>query len=184
MIAFEFNVRKAVEAASRFLELAGSPVEIVRLMKLMYLSERKSLELYLQPIFGDAYYSLDHGPIVSRVYNLAKATPSGSASQVALWSDHFEARGFNVVLRQRARAAALSRADLAVIDEVHEQWKAVGTWEMVNRLHQELPEWTDPAGSATPIGIEQLCTALDLGKSEIQTVEEMVQLSSRLSPHA
>jgi uncharacterized phage-associated protein len=182
MTPFEFNVRKAVEAASRFVELAGGRIGLVRLMKLLYLAERLSLQRFLYPLFGDRYVSMKHGPVPSRAYDLAKTERQGRPGHIQLWQRHFGLESSHeIILRESAKPAALSPEDLEIVESVHDEWRAWDTWDMVEHLHAMLPEWKDPNGSSAPIELATLCRALGFSDEDLESVEEHAVLSRRLS---
>jgi len=178
-LKFRFDSRRAAEAASRFTELAGGSIDIVRLMKLLYLAERRSLELHRRPMFGDRYVSMKHGPVVSHSYNLLKSGPDAKAEErsedVDLWAAHFIRDGYMVRLQQRVAPATLSRADIEVINAVHDEWRSTDTWAMVEKLHASLKEWRNPGKTSTAIAVEDICAALRLKDNEVQDIQDQVQ---------
>lgn len=178
-LSFTFDARRAAEAASRFTELAGGTIELVRLVKLLYLAERRSIENFRHPMFGDRYMSMEHGPVVSHAYNLLKDDPvaksAESAGDVRLWERHFDRVGYMVRLQEKLAPAALSRADLKLIEQLHADWLPIGTWDMVEKLHRDLAEWSDPGKTSTPIAVETLCAVLGLQDREVQDLAEQVR---------
>lgn len=68
-----FSERKAAEAAAFLLLKGGGGLELLKLMKLMYLAERESFKKYGESITGDAFVSMQHGPVLSGTYDFAKA---------------------------------------------------------------------------------------------------------------
>ncbi|MEC4256401.1 Panacea domain-containing protein [Escherichia coli] len=54
----------------------------MRFIKLMYLSDRKVMELYGFPISGDHYFSMNKGPVLSQTYSLVK---DGSENEYSPW---------------------------------------------------------------------------------------------------
>ncbi|WP_249824470.1 Panacea domain-containing protein, partial [Escherichia coli] len=54
----------------------------MRFIKLMYLSDRKAMELYGFPISGDHYFSMNKGPVLSQTYSLVK---DGSENEYSPW---------------------------------------------------------------------------------------------------
>ena len=57
----------------------------LRLIKLLYIAERTSLDRFGRPIIGDRYVSVRHGPALSNVYNLIKEEVSET-----VWSINIE----------------------------------------------------------------------------------------------
>ena len=64
-----FDEKVAANMAAAFLFLAGGELYFLKLMKLMYLAERKSYQLYAEPIVGDRMVSMNYGPVLSNTYN-------------------------------------------------------------------------------------------------------------------
>ena len=58
---FRFNLSKATEAACLFLERDGGQMNIMKLVKLMYLLDRLSLDRRNSPISGGDYLSMRNG---------------------------------------------------------------------------------------------------------------------------
>jgi uncharacterized phage-associated protein len=71
-IRFTFDERKATAVASALLQLAGRSMHYLELLKLLYYADRESLDLYGQPITGDRYVNMRHGPVLRSVYDLVK----------------------------------------------------------------------------------------------------------------
>lgn len=186
---FRFNITKAIEATSRFLELSGSELGIGQLGKRLYLADRRSLKLYRYPIVGDRYTSMKYGPMVSTVYDLTKAPTQRKdwvidASWQQRWDRHFTREGRVVRLREAVAPAALSRADLDIIAEINEWIRPFDDpkrWEELSkRLHDMLPEWEDPGESSKAIRVETLLDALQLSPAEKADVLEQSQFQPRL----
>lgn len=184
-LKFRFDSRRAAEAAAEFVRLAGGTMDVVRLMKMLYLAERQSLEQFRYPMFGDRYVSMRHGPVVSHSYNLLKPSEDSKRVErpedVALWSMHFERDGYMVKVTQPLPPGALSRADLAIISGVHDEWRGTDTWTMVDKLHRSLKEWKDPGSTSHVIKIEDLCSALKLSKAQIEGLREQVAADSAMA---
>jgi len=60
-----FDANKAIQLCALFLLRAGGRLAKLKLIKLLYLSEREYLRLYQLPMLWDEYYSLQHGPVCS-----------------------------------------------------------------------------------------------------------------------
>jgi uncharacterized phage-associated protein len=65
----QFSEKKAAQVAAFFLYRAGGQLEILKLMKLMYLAERGSYEKFGEPMIGDKLVSMDNGPVLSITLN-------------------------------------------------------------------------------------------------------------------
>ena len=60
-----YSEKRAAQTAAFFISRAGGTIELLKLMKLMYLAERESLVKYGEPITGDVLVSMKHGPVLS-----------------------------------------------------------------------------------------------------------------------
>jgi uncharacterized phage-associated protein len=65
-----FNEFKVTQIAAFFLPKEGGEMFLLKLMKLLYLSERESFARFECSISGDKFYSLPHGPVLSRTKEL------------------------------------------------------------------------------------------------------------------
>lgn len=64
-----FDERKAAQMAAYFLMRAAGSLQVLKLMKLMYLAERLSFQQYGEGIVGDRLVSMPHGPVMSLTYS-------------------------------------------------------------------------------------------------------------------
>lgn len=182
-LAFRFDARRATEVAVRLLQLAGGSMEYVRILKLLYMVDREGLSRRNRPVCGDHYVSMEHGPVLSTVYDIIKGnTPDQT------WDGAIEKLRFNVQLRDGvpAPSATLSSEERGIIVDVHERWRDVGTWDMVKQLHSTLPEWTNPGKSSFPINPRRIFQVLGRSDDEIDDIaanvlarQEMLELLSR-----
>jgi uncharacterized phage-associated protein len=165
---FIFNEEKAAEAAAYLLELAGGTMPYIRLIKLLYLADRQSLIETGHPIVGDQVVSMDHGPVLSRVYDLIKGVRHDGP-----WQHFVSRRGYDVRLEQPAPTdGVLSDYERHLLTAVYTRYRDVGTWALIDLLHVELPEWVDPEGSSVPIEPE---TILRAGGRSVEDIAEMAE---------
>ncbi len=179
-----FNERKATQVAARLLTLApGRRLPYMSLIKLMYFADREALARWATPITDDCYYSLDHGPILSHVKNLID---EGPILRDGYWTAFISApANYMVDLIDDPGVEQLSRAELAVIDEIFERYGKLNRWELRDETHK-LPEWKDPEGSAIPIRLEEILEATGLSSecaqevaAEIQSIRKVQELLSQ-----
>jgi uncharacterized phage-associated protein len=154
-----FNEKKAAQAAAFFLIQAKTGLSILKLMKLMYLAERRSFES-----LGDRLVSMPHGPVLSITHNYMNgeltSTPGGWDSWIADRAEHV------LSLNDAKRTASvddlleLSDADLTVLNDTWQQFGTLTGWQLRDYTHAHCPEWQDPDGSMIPMKPEDLFTAL------------------------
>ncbi|MBX3353474.1 MAG: SocA family protein [Phycisphaeraceae bacterium] len=135
------KLSKAIEASAELLRLErGNRMSYLRLLKLLYLADRTSLERFGRPITYDYYYALKHGPVPSQIYNLIK----GEHPDAPQWSRVIVRDEYQVRLRTSGapRSEHLSKAEVGVLHEVADQCRKLGDdWHIVDYLHDNCPEW-------------------------------------------
>ena len=169
-LRLRFNERKATQAAAHLLRLRGGRMSYMKLIKLLYLADREALLRWGRPISTDRYVSMDKGPVLSRVLDLASdgddpENPSIWASSISEPSNH------EVQLKGDAGNDELSDAEAALLDEIFQQHGHMNRWQLV-RLTHKLPEWKDPQGSAIPINYRDILKAGGKSELEIAAVED------------
>lgn len=153
----------------------------MKLIKLLYLADREALLRLGHPITYDAYVSMDHGPVLSRTLNLI--TEEAPPDTESVWRECISApENYTVSQLTDCGTAALSEAEIEVLDDIFKQYGLMNRWELVDHVHR-LPEWVDPHGSAVPISY--LDILLGAGKTEAAAVEienelEQIGVADRL----
>lgn len=169
----QFKERKATQVAAQLLQKAGGNMSYMKLIKLMYLIERKVLAETGRPVTFDHYVSMDHGPVLSRTYNLInEGNPPGVSS---LWQECIsDPEHYSVELNQPCSPDDLSEVELRAIDAVYDEFGWMNKWDLVEKLH-ELPEWQDPEGSSIPIKYHDILTAADRTPMEVKAIEADIE---------
>ncbi|SFF31369.1 Protein of unknown function [Phytobacter palmae] len=189
-----FCEEKVAQMAAYLLLKRGGRMAYLKLMKLLYLSNRKSILKHGRMIGEDSLYSMKFGPVMSNTLNLIRGKADGFGE---CWYDLIETKGHDVMLRKDPRQMdaddffdELSRADLRILDEVYSQFGHMNRFDLANMTHLKsiCPEWHDPGSSRIPINLKEML--LHEGKDEaeadsiIQSMDESQQLkafSSQLS---
>ncbi len=66
-----FNETKATQAAAHLIKRRGQGyMSYMKLIKLLYFADREALLRWGSPITADTFYSMDRGPVLSRVHDL------------------------------------------------------------------------------------------------------------------
>jgi len=165
-MSLRFDEVKATQAAALVLKMRGGRMHYLKLIKILYLVDRAALLRWGIPVTTDRYISMDHGPVVSRIYNLItddKPKP--------VWARYISQPigEYEVELLSEAPTDRLSRAEETLIQEIYEQYGYQNRWKIVEYMHT-LPEWQDPHGSAVPIHIREILEAAGEDEDEIRAV--------------
>jgi uncharacterized phage-associated protein len=171
-IVFSFDEQKVTEAAVQLLRLAGGRMGKLRLMKLLYLADRESLDRNDRPISGDRYYSLPHGPILSRTLDIINGTEAAPA-----WETCLDLQGSKVLLVHEIEPDALSRIEIDILRAVHERFKGHSDAALRSHTHR-LPEYQDPECSRIPIGVPRILCALRKSEDEVEDVRQAAEVEA------
>lgn len=168
-----FNERKATQAAACLLRLRGGEMSYMKLIKLLYLADRAALLQWGRPITTDSYVSMDRGPVLSRVLDLA--TDEELPGHASVWAGHItEPAHYSVRLRKDPGDDELSEAETQLLDQIFQQHGRKTRWELVDLTHK-LPEWKNPQGSAIPIQYRDILKAAGKTDIEIAAVEDELE---------
>ncbi len=180
MINFEFNEKRATQAAAFFIEKNGCTMNHMKLIKLLYLADRVSIKKWYEPITGDKYFSLPHGPIVSNI--LDKINHTQDIENQSYWYNYIEKSGSHEVsLLSKIEYDELSKRELKLLNDLDEYFKNYTQWEMVKFCHENVPEWQDPKDSRLDINIEQIIEATADNEEEKNQILAGVTLKSFIS---
>jgi uncharacterized phage-associated protein len=176
-----FDELRAAQMAAYFIGQAGGRLSVLKLMKLMYIADRLSLQKHGHPITFDRMVSMDHGPVLSSVYNLAQGTIEGHPKGWEYWIS--ERENHDVALRRSVDAELLEDLSDADIDVLAETWHQVGhlgKWAIRDWTHKNLKEWKDPQGSSIPIEYESVFRALGLSPDRAKAMAQHLQQQANI----
>lgn len=172
-----FKHRKVAQIAAVFAEKEGGAINLLKLIKLMYLADRQSFARHGLPISFDRYVSMNHGPVLSRTYDLINGDIEGSGG--ANWREWIGDRESHLVdVRKefsRNDLDELSDADLEIIEDVWKNFGSMSQWELRDYTHQHCSEWEDPHDSSNPISYKKVFEALGSDSKSATALSEYVE---------
>lgn len=171
-IHFPFDERKAADAAGYLLTLGGGQMNYMRLLKLLYVAERVSLDRFSRPIIGDRYVSMKMGPVLGKVYDFIKygdipGQPGGPWSRLIERHETYAVR-----LKDKPDLGSLSTAELAILEEVFGLYRKLNQYHLSDVTHAEFEEWEDPGESSRDIPIERLLEVLGKKPNEVEKIRQ------------
>ena len=159
------------QMAAFFADKEGAPINVLKLMKLMYLADRESMRRYGSPISLDNMVSMQHGPVLSQTLNLINGSVQGAEGE--LWNQWISAReNYLVELRKpvtRGDLDHLSECDLNVLEGVWEKFGDMNQWELRDYTHEHCAEWQDPESmgrGSLPIDEVEVLRAVEIPEKE------------------
>lgn len=160
---FLFDEKKLTQATAFFLFKADGTLPILKLMKLLYLTERYSFKKFHRPLIGDSLVSMKHGPVLSTTYNFM----NGAVRHQEFWnewisdrSEHEVALRDKSLIRDTDDLLELSDNDISLLEDVWVHFGHLSRWELVDWTHTNCEEWIDPGASSFPIAYPDLFRAL------------------------
>jgi uncharacterized phage-associated protein len=141
-----YTPRKAAQVAAFFASLQGGTIDGLKLVKLIYLADRESMQQFGFPITFDNYVSLENGPAVSTTANLISGYIAGTPKDI--WEEWISDRANHKVELQRnferSDLDELSEADIEIIRAIWSKFGKMDQWTLCKWTHDNCAEWKDP----------------------------------------
>lgn len=168
MIYFPYNSEKAEAIAYRFAELEGGKIDKLKLTKLIYLLERKSIKEQESPIIGGYYVSFQNGPAISPVLDDIDKD---------CWESLRERSDYLIHIQGNIDQCVLSEWENEEIIEIYSKFGKMNQFELVQYTHENCPEWEEvEKGSCRPIDITKI---LDRDTSELEALANDLNIFSK-----
>ena len=150
-----FRQAKTTQLACELLRLAGGRMSYMKLIKLLYLVDRRSLVERGVPVTYDRYVSMQHGPVLSETLDLINY--GSGPSEESYWEAYIDQDSrYEVSLMGDCPVNELSDAELELARTVHAEFGMMDRWAVVDYAHR-LPEWRDPGETRVlPIRYEDI----------------------------
>ncbi|MDE2798694.1 MAG: Panacea domain-containing protein [Gemmatimonadota bacterium] len=157
----QFKERKAAQVAALLIKHnGGQSIDMYKLLKLIYLVDRKALELWGRPVTYDTPKNLLYGPTPSHTYDLIdppKKKRLSHSNTPNYWS-HFFSNSIDHrirLIKPGPGTGELSPAEVNLIGEIFDKF-GHKTFEELTAYFHALPEYNDPGGSSERIEWETL----------------------------
>jgi len=161
---FMFSEIKVTQMASYLLSKQDTAMEYIKLLKLLYLAERKAMAKWGDSMSGDHFVSMPHGPVLSGTYDLIKSNGAEG------WNSYIKDEADCMVsLRKKMTSDNLDElcpAELKILDNIFLEFGAMPWREIVDYTHNHCREWEDPKGSSYPISNFDIYLAMDKTANE------------------
>jgi uncharacterized phage-associated protein len=166
-----YRSEKAAQVVAAFLLNGGGKMDKLKLVKLLYLTERESAQHRGRPMLYDEYYSLKHGPICSSSLN-----GLNGGLDVNVWSRYIAKDGRkDVYVCQgitRDMLDQISRSDDNILGRIWESFGWMTASQIRNWTHQHCAEYVEVETGRLPITLKQMATAV--GYSDVDAFENDV----------
>ncbi|QBR52714.1 Panacea domain-containing protein [Erwinia sp. QL-Z3] len=157
-----FSEERVAQMAAYLLSRDGGRMAYLKLIKLLYLSDRKSLDEYGESISGDRFVAMKHGPVLSQTYDLLK---NGGDKDGAGWNYWVAGKAnyevaLNVAILNPEGLDELSDADIEVMDRIYDEFGSMGKYQIRDFTHEHCAEWQDPGNTSVAIPFSSTFSAL------------------------
>jgi len=170
-ISFVFDIRKAIAATAFLAEREAGQLDMFLSIKMLYVADKKALELWGKTVTGDKMMAMPKGPILSKIYNLFRG--QGTAEELREWNSNFgETVGNTIRLLKEPDLGPLSEDEMEVLEAARLEIHSVAPWEVSKWLHENCPEWKDPEGSSHVIDPAVILRSAGRTEDEIRMIEE------------
>lgn len=162
-----FDHEKSVQTIGFFLARAGEPVDKLKLVKLLYLADRLSLEQRGRPLNFEEYYSMKHGPVVSSALNGMNGQLRHRAwARLALGNDRKAVTSVGPISDDH-----LSRADLRILNAIWEQFGSKTASQLREWTHTNCKEYIEVESSRIAILVDEILEAVGHADHEVAARE-------------
>lgn len=155
-LKYIFDEQKAAEAASCLLSVNGGCLPYMKLIKLLYIADRRSLTMLHSSITTDSSFSMKYGPVPTCILDCIKHAdeyPSDSP-----WNSSIKTRGYDVILKKTFSQRFLSQEERDLLETVNSEYKGKDQFDLSDITHA-FPEWHNPGDSRIPLPIEDILQA-------------------------
>lgn len=165
---FRFQTGKATEAACVFLQKGSGRMNIMKLVKLIYLLDRLSLDRRNIPVVGGDYLSMRNGPITSEMLDMISAGRLFGDKDSGWEKCVSDRRNHEIQLEQMPGREHLSDAELTLVNEIWAEHGGKDQWQLAEWCHTHCPEWTPLTRGCAPIAVERIAIALGKAPEEVR----------------
>lgn len=177
---FKFSARKATEVASLFIQKEGGRLNVMKLVKLVYLLDRLSIERRGIPVVGGIYYSMRNGPVTSELLDIINAGALADEDDTS-WEKHISDRDSHEIgLIEEIPIEYLSDAECQLLDELYQEHGQKNQWELRDWCHRNCPEWTPLENRRERIYLGELAENVGKSKAEVEQICQEANESSLL----
>ena len=173
-----YSSDKILQEIIYLLSLNDNRMNLLKLMKELYLIDRASIDERDTSVSGDVFYSMPHGPVLSQTLNMLNDLVNNKWGE---YLDAVDAKYYtDIQVKKDITLDRLSVRDKTYIKTVSEQFKDFTPKKLENYTHT-LPEWVDPNGSSLKIRYRDVMLALGKSEEEISAAKQEYEKISELS---
>lgn len=173
-----YNPIKAAQVISYFaMQAPTRSINILKAVKLVYLSDRLSIEKWGFPILDEKRVSMDKGPVNSSTYSYINGEYDPDECGWSLFLTDREKHEVSVNDSITCDDLdELSDADIQCMSDVWSEFGSMNQWNLVEWTHdsKNIPEWEAPNGTSASIPLERIMKYLGVENidKQIETIND------------
>jgi uncharacterized phage-associated protein len=167
-IQVDFDQQKAIEIILYIATRVSDPAYL-RVLKLMYLADKTSLEMYGQFVSTDSYVAMEHGPVPTKSYDLIKRAKRKEVDEFSIEHE------YQICPLRNPDKDELSESDIIVLDEIIKQYGSLPLWDLRDKTHDAawLDMWKQSGEkNSIPIPIEKIARMSDYADDLIELLTD------------
>jgi len=168
-----YRSRKAAQLCAWFAVRAGGQIEKLKLIKLIYLTEREHLSTFDDSMLLDELYSLPNGPICSSTLN-----GINGVIHTDVW-DEFILRNGNIVVAMKAFSREelddISEEEIGLAEKIWAKFGCMSSSQIRNYTHKNCPEYRELEVGRFPISYRDVLEAVG-SENAVQIENEIADL--------
>lgn len=173
-----FNNDKVLHSICYILKNNNNKINLLKLMKLLYLADRNSIKKTLQSISGDNFISMKYGPVLSNTLNILYSLKDSD------WGEYLRLEKntsyyLDVVLIKDCSLKKLNAFEINILEEIDKEFKNYNEWEIVDYTHKNIAEWKETKNSKK-IRFYEIAKNLGFSDEEIEIAKEEYEELDRL----
>ncbi len=169
------NERKVVQMAAFFLDRSPQrTMPRVKLMGLLYLSEREAVRVFGRPMAGGRLVSMLRDQILSQTINLMNGNVEFRPGCWDAWISNKDGPSLRLSLQPDV-LDELSPAEINLLNTVWKQFGGMGQWEMRDWISVNCAELDGQHGSPISMNFEDLARAVGYDENTAREVATQIQ---------
>lgn len=167
------NITKLIQTVYFVLKKYNNRINYTKLIKILYLSDRESINQIGVSITDNETYNLHNGPILSELLDLIKNNYNPQIQTV--WNQYYKKDGnYLVCINDAISDDELSEFEESIIDEQDSKYHERDVFDIIDNVlhnHEICPEWEDPGQFRSDyLSKEKIMDVLGYNRSEIKHI--------------
>lgn len=163
-----FSEIRVTQMAAFLLKKNGGRMAYIKLIKLLYLTERQAIARWGESISGDLFVSMPHGPVLSQTYDLIKSN-TGTIWKTLI-KDEADYEVTLIADFKLEDVDELCPAEIKILEQIFDKYGKMSRFEIRDYTHDHCEEWEDPKGSSFPISSESIYRAMGKNNRQIKNL--------------